>query len=107
MCSPRFYEENGFFLQKFITRKYKILATRDLVELKLKVSFWCEKSLRKKKYTFRDIEFFFLNCNVCLLLNKKLITINKELFITVFGSSNYYKHSKVKIVKIGQFLTKL
>ena len=41
------------------------------------------------------------------MLNKKLITIDKQLFITIFGSENYYKHLKVKIVKIGRFLMKL
>ena len=41
------------------------------------------------------------------MLNKKLITIKKQLFTAVFSSANYYKHSKVKIVKIGELLTKL
>ena len=31
----------------------------------------------------------------------------QAIFITVFGSANYYKHLKVNIFKIGQFLTKL
>ena len=66
-----------------------------------------KKFERKKKYTFRDIKFKKKNFNFCLLLNQKLTTINKQLFITVFGSLNYYKHLKVKIVKIAQFLTKL
>ena len=64
------------------------------------------KKFERKKYTFRDTEFK-KKCNFCLLLNKKVITINEQLFITVFGSPNYYKYLKVKIVKIGQFLTKL
>ena len=65
-----------------------------------------QKKFEKKKYTFRDIELK-KKCNFCLLLNKKLITINKQLFITVFGSANYNKFLKVKIFEIRQFLTKL
>ena len=52
LCSPGFYEENDFFIQKIITRKQKILATRNSVELILNVFFWCEKSLREKKIHF-------------------------------------------------------
>ena len=59
--------------------------------------FNAKKVWEKKKYTFGDIElkkkFQFL-----FITEKKLITINKQLFITVFGSPNYYKHFKVKIV---------
>ena len=65
------------------------------------------KKFERKKNTLFKILNFKKNFNFCLLLNKKLITINKQLFITVFGSPNYYKHLKVKIVKIGQFLTML
>ena len=61
----------------------------------------------EKKNTLFEILNLKKSCNFCLLLNKKLITINKRLFITVFGSANYFKYLKVKIVKIGQFLTKL
>ena len=102
-----FTKETIFFLQKIITRKQKILATKISVELKLKLSFWCKKSMRKKKNILFEILNLKINSNFCLLLNKKLITMNKQLFITAFGSPNYYKHSKVEIVKIGQFLTKL
>ena len=66
-----------------------------------------KKFERKKKIHFSRYRIFKKNFNFCLLLNKKLITINKQLFITVFGTQNYYKHLKVKLVKIGQFLTKL
>ena len=51
------YEKNDFFLQKIITRKQKILATRDSVELEFNVFLMTKKFERKKKYTFRDIEF--------------------------------------------------
>ena len=35
-----------------------MLATKDLVELKLTVSFWCEKSLKEKKNTlFKILNF--------------------------------------------------
>ena len=65
------------------------------------------KKFERKKNTLFEILNLKKKFNFCLLLNKKLMTINKQLFIAVFGSPNYYKHLKVKIVKIGQFLTKL
>ena len=65
------------------------------------------KNFERKKNTLFEILNLKKNCNYCLLLNKKLITINKQLFITVFGNPNYYKHLKVKMVKIGQYLKEL
>ena len=66
-----------------------------------------QKKFERKKNTLFEILNLKKNFNFWTLLNKKLITINKQFFITMFGSPNYYKHLKVKNVKIGQFLTKL
>ena len=37
------------------------------------------KKFERKKNTFGDIKFRKKNFNFCLLLNEKLITINKQL----------------------------
>ena len=57
MYSPRFYEENDFFLQKIITRKQKILATKDSGELELKVFLMRKKYEREKNTLFKILNF--------------------------------------------------
>ena len=56
------------------------------------------KKFERKKNILFEVLNLKKNFNFCLLLNKKFITINKQLFITVFGSPDYCKHLEVKII---------